>query len=65
MKSECMGNLEQAKKREHKILITDTAIDKVDLVKPKDFSYSQATQMKSKHKELLGAAKRQNNSLKH
>lgn len=62
MKSEDVGNLEQAKKRDHKILITDTAIEKVDLVKPKDFSYCQATIMKSKHKELLNVAKIQNNS---
>lgn len=62
MKSEGVGNLEQAKKRDHKIIITDTAIEKVDLVKPKDFSYSQAVLMRSKHKELLSVAKRQNNS---
>ena len=57
-----MGNLEQAKKRDHKIFITDTAIEKVSLVKPSDFSYSQASLMKSKHKELLNVAKKQNNS---
>ena len=57
-----MGNLEQAKKRDHKIFITDTAIEKVGLVKPSDFSYSQASLMKSKHKELLNVSKKQNNS---
>lgn len=62
MKSEDVGNLEQAKKRDHKIFITDTAIEKVSLVKPSDFSYSQASPMKSKHKELLNVAKKQNNS---
>lgn len=62
MKSEGVGNLEQAKKRDRKIFITDTAIEKVDLVKPRDFSYSQASLMKSKHKELLNVAKKQNNS---
>ena len=62
MKSEDVGNLEQAKKRDHKIFITDTAIEKVSLVKPSDFSYSQASLMKSKHKELLNVAKKQNNS---
>lgn len=54
--------MEQAKKRDHKIFITDTAIEKVSLVKPSDFSYSQASLMKSKHKELLNVAKKQNNS---
>ena len=62
MKSEDVGNLEQAKKRDHKIFITDTAIEKVSLVKPSDFSYSQASLMKSKHKELLNVAKKQNNT---
>lgn len=62
IKSEDVGNLEQAKKRDHKIFITDTAIEKVSLVKPSDFSYSQASLMKSKHKELLNVAKKQNNS---
>lgn len=62
MKSEGVLDLEQAKKRDHKIYITDTAINKVDLVKPKDFSAAQASFMKKKHKELLSVAKSQNNS---
>ena len=62
MKSEGVLDLEQAKKRDHKIYITDTAINKVDLVKPKDFSAAQASFMMKKHKELLGVAKSQNNS---
>ena len=57
-----MSDLEQAKKRDRKIFITDVAINKVDLVKPKDFSDTQASLMKSKHKELLSVAKNQNDS---
>ena len=62
MKSEGVLDLEQAKKRDHKIYITDIAINKVDLVKPKDFSAAQPSFMKKKHKELLSVAKSQNNS---
>ena len=57
-----MSDLEQAKKRNHKIFITDSAISKVDLVKPSDFSDKQASYMLNKHKELLNLAKEQNDS---
>lgn len=54
--------MEQAKKRDHKIYITETAIDKVSEVKIKGFSDSQNKHLKSKHKELLEVAKNKNNS---
>lgn len=57
-----VSGLEQAKKRDHKIYINDIAINKVDLVKPSDFSDVQAHSMMLKHKELLDIAKKQNNS---
>ncbi len=57
-----VSELEQAKRRDHKILITETAINKVGFVKPTDFSDVQASLMMSKHKELLNVAKTQNNS---
>ena len=54
--------LEQAKKRDHKIYITDVAIDSVDRVKPSDFTDEQAENMQIKHKELLKLAKDKNES---
>lgn len=62
MKSRDVARLEQAKKRDRKIFITESAINKVDFVKPKDFSDTQASLMMSKNKELLNVAKNQNNS---
>lgn len=50
------------KKKDHKIFITNSAIDKVDRVKPSDFSEEQANGMQTKHKELLSIAKNKNNS---
>jgi hypothetical protein len=54
--------LEQAKKRDHKIYITDVAIEGVDKVKPSDFTDEQAINMQIKHKELLKLAKDKNES---
>ena len=62
MKTRDVSGLEQAKKRDRKIFITESAINKVDFVKPKDFSDTQASLMMSKNKELLNVAKNQNNS---
>ena len=53
---------EQAKKRNHKIYITDTAIDKVGKVNLSDFSQEQIDDMQIKHKDLLRLAKEKNNS---
>lgn len=57
MKTRDVSGLEQAKKRDRKIFITESAINKVDFVKPKDFSEAQASLMMSKNKELLNVAK--------
>ena len=54
--------LEQAKKRDHKIYITDAAIDKVKKVKLSDFSDIQSENMQLKHKELLKISKNKNDS---
>lgn len=54
--------LEQAKKRNHKIYITDTEIDKVGKVNLSDFSQEQIDDMQIKHKDLLRLAKEKNNS---
>ena len=62
MKTRDVSGLEQAKKRDRKIFITESAINKVDFVKPKDFSDTQASLMMSNNKELLNVAKNQNNS---
>lgn len=62
MESEEVRGLEQAKKRDHKIYITDTAIERVDKVKPSDFSDMQADKMQQMHRKLLKIAKDENNS---
>lgn len=62
MKAEGVNGLEQAKKRDHKIFITEQAINKVDYVQPSDFTPRQALAMQQKHKELLETAKTKNNS---
>ena len=54
--------LEQAKKRDHKVLITDAAIEKVGIVELSDFSDEQMSKMQEKHKNLLLLSKEQNNS---
>ncbi len=57
-----MNDLEQAKKRDHKIYVTDTAIEKVGLVKLSDYTDNQIQLMQQKHKELLKIAKDKNDS---
>lgn len=60
--TEEVKRLEQAKKRDHKIFVTDIAIERVNVVKPSDFSYEQALGMQQKHKELLKVSKDRNDS---
>ncbi len=62
IRSEEVKDLEQAKKRDHKIFITDTAISRIDRVKPSDFSDRQADEMQQMHKKLLKIAKDENDS---
>lgn len=62
IKSEGVNGLEQAKKRDRKIFITEQAIQKAGFVQPSDFTVRQAEAMQQKHKELLEAAKTKNNS---
>lgn len=54
--------MEQAKKRNHKVYITDVAIEKVGRVDLSDFSEEQTAAMRECHKELLRLAKEKNNS---
>ncbi|MCM1166435.1 MAG: hypothetical protein NC299_13395 [Lachnospiraceae bacterium] len=56
------GEMEQAKKRDHKVYITDTAIEKVGAVRLSDFSDKQISDMQNMHKELLRIAKDKNDS---
>lgn len=56
------GNLEQAKKYDRKIFITDIAIDKVPYVKLPEVSEAINTAIMEAHKELLRRAKDSNNS---
>lgn len=62
IKIEEVKPLEQAKKRDHKIYITDTAINKVNKVTLSDFTKEQTDTMQIKHKDLLRLAKEKNNS---
>lgn len=61
IKAEGVSELEQAKKRDHKIFITDTAVDKVGRVELSDLSTSQVNDMQNKHKELLTISRTKNN----
>lgn len=54
--------LEQAKKRNHKVFITDVAVNKVDKVALSDYSEEQIISMQEKHKELLRMAMAKNDS---
>lgn len=54
--------MEQAKRRDHKIYITDMAIEKVGKVNLSDFSEEQLSAMQDRHKELLRIAKENNGS---
>lgn len=62
MKTEGVKDLEQAKKRDHKIFVTEQAVQKVDFVQPSDFSARQAAAMQQKHRELLETAMKKNHS---
>lgn len=54
--------LEQAKKRDHKIFITDIAINKVPYVKTKEMTNYLAQIIQKEHKNILKIAKEENNS---
>ena len=62
IRSEEVKSLEQAKKRDYKVLITDEAIAKVGKVKLSDFTEEQMSKMQEKHKNLLRLSKEQNDS---
>ena len=52
----------QAKKRDHKIMITDVAIDKVSCVKMPNISLEECERIQAAHKRLLKIAQMQNDS---
>lgn len=54
--------MEQAKKRDRKIYITDIAIERVGRVQLSDFSEEQILTMQERHKALLKIAKDKNDS---
>lgn len=54
--------LEQAKKRDRKIMITDIAIDKVPFVDVPELAQTECEAIACAHKTLLRAAKEHNNS---
>ena len=54
--------MEQSKKRDHKIFITEQAIEKVPLVKLPGFSNEDALTLWREHRELLHDAKENNDS---
>ncbi|MGM9571723.1 MAG: hypothetical protein ACI3ZR_05820 [bacterium] len=56
------GKLEQAKKRDHKILITDIAIEKVPYIAIDGFTDEQNKMLQQEHKNVLKIAKEQNDS---
>ena len=62
IESEGVKGLEQAKKRDHKIFITDVAIDKITKSKVKILSIDQNARIDAIHKELLTVSKNKNNS---
>ena len=54
--------MKQAKKRDHKIMITDVAIRKVPVVYIPQFSQNACEWIADEHRELLNIAREQNNS---
>ena len=56
------NGLEQAKKRDHKIMITDIAIKKVPLIKTKGMTSELAKIIQLEHQSLLQLAKDENDS---
>lgn len=57
-----MNELEMAKKRNHKIMITDEAIEKVPLVKYKEIPESEYLMLQELAKEVLMVSKNDNDS---
>lgn len=57
-----MNELEMAKKRDHKIIITDAAIEKVPLVKYKEIPESEYLMLQELAKEVLMVSKNDNDS---
>lgn len=57
-----MNELEMAKKRDHKIMITDEAIEKVPLVKYKEIPESEYLMLQELAKEVLTVSKNYNDS---
>lgn len=57
-----MNELEMAKKRDHKIMITDEAIEKVPLVKYKEIPESEYLMLQELAKEVLTVSKNDNDS---
>lgn len=57
-----MGALDQAKRRDRKIYITDIAIDKVPFIRYKDFDDNKNKMMQELAKDLLMVAKEENDS---
>lgn len=55
-------HLEQAKKRNHKIMINEIAISKVPLAKIKGLSLAECEMLQQEHKEILKIAMEQNDS---
>ena len=55
-------HLEQAKKRDHKIMINPIAISKVPLVKVKGLSMAECERIQMEHKDLLRIAMQDNDS---
>jgi hypothetical protein len=62
IKSEDVKILEQAKKRDHKIFITDVAIDKVPYISIAELGEEQCQMIYGRHRELLSVAQTKNNS---
>ena len=62
MKSEGVLDLEQAKKRDHKIYITDVALSKISKSAVPKYSKNQNSLIDEIHKELLTQSKNSNNS---
>lgn len=62
MRPEGDTGLEQAKKRNHKIMITDTAIDKVPYIEIPGCTDEFCQELHQTHKEVLRLAQKHNNS---
>lgn len=56
-----VGELEQARKKDHKFAITDEAINRIPFVKTPMMSEEQGLMLREMHQELLKVAKNENN----